>query len=141
METVVRLEDWFSGRLQGLRVSRDARAYLVSLFSSMRTARDDLSKDSIVLRFADAREKQDFASFQRIGDWTVFSLAAAPESLKERQLVVDLARISYYSCWRMTRGSWVVYEELADELPRIGHDVRALAFRLPRLDVFQAQPM
>jgi hypothetical protein len=124
--TCVSLEDWFTAQLKNLKASTDAKAYLVSLFSSMKNTKQDMSDKSIVLSFADARINRDFAGLQRIGDWTIFSLSLTPQALKEKKLVIDMARISYYSCWKMTSCTWKVYEELADELPRIGDDCYSL---------------
>lgn len=124
--TCISLEDWFTVRLESLKASSDARAYLVSLFSSMKSTEHDMSDKSVVLSFADARLSRDFAGLQRIGDWTVFSLSIAPQSLVEKKLTIDIARMSYYSCWKMTHSTWKVYEELADELPRIGDECHSL---------------
>lgn len=119
MERVTRLEDWFCRSLEGVEASPDARAYLVSLFASMKSAQEDLSRESIVLAFAEARTTGEFQKFQRIGDWVVWCMSFAPESIGARELVIDLGRLSYYACWRMTNKEWTVYEELADNLPRL----------------------
>lgn len=124
MERVVRLEDWFGKSLESVKASPDARAYLVSLFVSMKTAEEDLSKRSIVLSYAEARDKGDFVRFQRVGDWVLWGLTFAPESFEVPDLAVDFGRLSYYTCWRLTRKEWKVYEELADELPRISREAR-----------------
>lgn len=119
MDKVTRLEDWFGERLQGMEASDPVRAYVTAVFSSMKSAQDDMSRDSVVLAYSSARDKGDFAGFQRVGDWTLWVMTFAPESVCEKQLVVDLGRLSYYSCWRLMRKEWEVYEELADDLPDI----------------------
>jgi hypothetical protein len=124
MERFTRLEDWFCRHLEGVEASPDARAYLVSLFSSMRSTRDDMSRESIVLAFAEARTTGEFQKFQRIGDWVVWGMSFAPESFETKEVVIDLGRLSYYACWRMTNKEWRVYEELADDLPRLTKDMR-----------------
>ena len=124
MERVVRLEDWFSVTLESVEASPDARAYLVSLFSSMKSAEEDLSKKSIVLSYADARNKGEFAGFQRLGDWVLWSMSCAPHSMAVPDLALDFGRLSYYACWRLTRKEWTVYEELADDLPRLSRSIR-----------------
>lgn len=123
MLEVVRLEDWFCEQLQEVSVSDPARAYLTTLFSSMKTTKDDMSRESVVLAYARARDRREFSEFQRIGDWTIWSLSMVPEHVKEHDLAVDLGRLSYYACWRMLRGEWTLYEELADDLPRISRKV------------------
>jgi hypothetical protein len=124
MERVVRLEDWFGKSLESVEASPDARAYLVSLFASMKSAEDDLSKKSIVLTYAEARDRGDFAGFQRLGDWVLWSMSFAPHSMAVPDLALDFGRLSYYACWRLTRKEWRVYEELADDLPRLSRNIR-----------------
>jgi len=119
MEQFTRLEDWFCRRMEGVDVSPDARAYLVSLFSSMKSAHNDMSRESIVLAFSEARLTGQFAKYQRIGDWVMWGMSFTPESFETKELIIDLGRLSYYACWRMTNKEWRVYEELANDLPRI----------------------
>lgn len=119
METVTSLEEWFYKSLEGLEASPDARAYVVSVLSSMKRSENDLSKKSIVLSYAEAREKGSFESYQRIGDYVLWGMIFVPESFEVPKVAIDLGRMSYYSCWRLTRRTWTVYEELADNLPRI----------------------
>ena len=122
MELVTRLDRWFSDRLQDLRCREDTRAYVVGVLSGKI---DDMSDESVVLAFHDASLTGDFAAFQRIGDWTLWASAFAPHPLKaQRDLVERFGRLSYYSCYRIMRGQWTLYEELADELPAIVYDVR-----------------
>jgi hypothetical protein len=124
MERFTRLEDWFCRSLEAVEASPDARAYLVSLFSSMKTTQNDLSNESIVLAFAAARETGQFAKFQRIGDYVLWGLSFAPESFEVPRVAIDLGRLSYYTCWRLTHKEWRVYEELADDLPRLTKETR-----------------
>lgn len=124
MERFTRLEDWFCRSLEAVEASPDARAYLVALFSSMRSAQEDMSKESIVLAFAQARDTGEFMKFQRIGDWVMWGMAFAPESFDVPKVAVDLGRLSYYTCWRLTQKEWRVYEELADEMPRLSRELR-----------------
>lgn len=124
LESCTSLRSWFEERLKVVRASEEARAYVVGLFSSMRGTRDDMSRESVVLAYARARETGDFELHQRIGDWTLWSLSCAPE----QALVVDLGRLSYLSCYRLTGRSWVVYDELAEGLPRVAWDARRALF-------------
>lgn len=122
MELVTRLDDWFAGQLTNLRCGSEARAYVVGVLS---TRIDDMSDESVVLAYRDAAETGSFATFQRIGDWTLWASAFAPHPSKaQRDLIERFGRLSYFSCYRIMRGQWRLYEELADELPAIVYDVR-----------------
>ncbi len=125
VEYVPRLDDWFRQRFEALHVSHEARAYLTSLFATqMRSCDGDMSRSSIVLSYATARLKGDFVSFQRIGDWVTWGLSTVPQSFEAKEVVVDLGRLSYYACWRLTNREWKVFEEMADTLPLLSERIR-----------------
>lgn len=124
MELVTRLDDWFAERLQDLRCREDTRAYVTGVLAGFRLD-GDMSRQSVVLAYADAREKGDFAAFQRIGDWVLWVDAMHPHFIKDnREVIETIGRLSYYTCHRIMQRQWVLYEELADDLPRIAHGVR-----------------
>jgi hypothetical protein len=126
MDIVKGLDAWFAERLRGLPYRPETLAYVAGVLKALGHPRpgDDLSDQSIVLLYADARRTGDFASFQRIGDWTIWVNAVMPQAVTGVEGVVEtLGRLSYYTCYRLMPG-WVVYEELADELPRITARVR-----------------
>lgn len=121
------LASWFDERLK-LECRADTRAYILGVLNDMRQAKKDLSQESLTLMYFRAVEKRDFALYQDIGDWVLWADAFAPQSLSEHALAVNLGRRSYYACWRMMRGEWVLYEELADRLPRLSEQVRVSLF-------------
>ena len=123
VKVVIKLDDWFADRLTQLRCSADARAYVVGVLMKYRSADEDLSRRSIVLAYCDARETGRFENFQRVGDWALWVSALQPNE-SDREIVESLGRMSYYTCHRLMRRSWPVYEELADELPVIASGVR-----------------
>ncbi len=121
------LDGWFTERLQGLRYRPETVAYVTGVLKALARPQpgDDFSRTSIVLAYAEARRTGDFALFQRIGDWVLWVDTIMPESLENsRECVESIGQLSYYTCHRIMRGQWVVYEELADELPRIAARVR-----------------
>lgn len=125
--TIARLDQWLSERLRTLRCGDDTRAYVVGVLQ--RFQRDagslDMSRESVVLAFHEARLRGDFAGFQRIGDWTLWVSSVQPtQDRAQREVIETFGRLSYYSCHRLMRGQWRLYEELADELPVIVYDVR-----------------
>ena len=79
-----------------------------------------MSRSSIVRTYQDAVVRGDFASFQRIGDWVLWSGIVVPDRCEqERDVALLFGRLSYLSCHRILRGQWRVYEELANELPSL----------------------
>ncbi len=122
MELVTRLDGWFESALTDLRCSPDTRAYVINLLSGHV---DDISDSSVALAYRDASLSGRFETFQRIGDWSLWVSAFAPHPLRgQRDLIERFGRLSYFSCHRIMRGQWRLYEELADELPAIVYDVR-----------------
>lgn len=106
-------------------------AYVAGVLKSLAHPRalDDMSKRSVILEFAEARTTGDFATFQRIGDWVLWVDIVMPDALVgTREAVESVGRQSYYTCHRILRGQWRVYEELADELPKIALSARRHMF-------------
>lgn len=126
MEVVGRLDGWFAETLSGLRCQDETRAYVAGLLANFHHASaPDLSTQSVVLALADARLKGDFVAFQRIGDWVLWVDIVHPAFIKHHVDVTEAAgRQAYYCCHRIMMGQWQVYEELADELPRLARAIR-----------------
>lgn len=83
---------------------------------------------SVVLAFSAARQTGDFAQFQRLGDEVLFVGSVFPESIaSHREVTESVGSLSYYACYRIMRRQWLVYEELADQLPVV---VRAVKLKL-----------
>lgn len=119
------LADWFDRRLRHVRCGRDTRAYLTSLMTERLTATGDMSDESVVLAYHDARNQGRFEDFQRIGDWVVWTGIIVPAYHDEHGEVYEsIGRLSYYACYRILQRQWTLYEELADELPRIVDEIR-----------------
>ena len=119
------VSELFADRLKGLPHSPETIAYVVGVLGKRRWEDDDLSNESIVLAYQDASLKGDFASLQRIGDWVLFVDSVMPDHIKDvREVVETLGRLSYYRCFRLMGGKWRIYEELADELPKLAGTVR-----------------
>lgn len=127
MNVVKNLDSWFAQKLQGLQCTPETTGYIVSVLGkrSAHWEQDNLSDSSLVIAYKDALTTGDFSSFRRIGDWVLFIDAVYPEFIKDnKQIVESIGRQSYYSCWRILRGQWRLYEELADKLPVIVSSVR-----------------
>jgi len=127
MDIIEGLDAWFVDRLKGLHYRPETVAYVTSVLKTLArpSIDDDFSDRSIVLSYYDARKSGDFAKFQRIGDWVLWTGAIVPESIaRDREIIESIGRLSYYTCYRIMRSSWPVYEELADQLPAISAATR-----------------
>lgn len=116
------LNTFFKKTLINLDCQPATSAYIINVFSNLHKV--DLSKDSITLLFADAREKRDFYKYQQIGDWLFFLQSWVPNS-DNTELYHNMGRISYYSCYRIVN-SWKLYEELADQFVMLTQKVNKL---------------
>ena len=108
--------NFFDELLIDLECQRDTKAYIVSIYGKYKSAEFDLSKDSVTLLFAQARSKQDFLTYQNLGDWIFFANTLAPSHLRfaSKDYYDTVARLSYYSCYKLINNQWKLFEELAD---------------------------
>lgn len=127
------ISSFFEELLNDLHCQRDTKAYIVSIYGKYRTAEFDLSKDSVTLLFAQARDKQDFLGYQNLGDWIFFANTIAPQHLQyaSKEYYDTVARLSYYSCYKLINREWKLFEELADDFLSLEEQVRK---RLPQLN-------
>lgn len=126
------INSFFDELLIDLRCQRDTKAYIVSIYGKYKTAEFDLSKDSVTLLFAQARNKQDFLTYQNLGDWIFFANTIAPNHLQNasKDYYDTVARLSYYSCYKLINRQWKLFEELADNFVILEEEVKR---RLPSL--------
>lgn len=126
------ITSFFDELLNDLSCQNDTKAYIVSIYGKYKTAEFDLSKDSITLRFAQARTNQDFLTYQNLGDWIFFANTLAPQHLQSasKDYYDTVARLSYYSCYKLINRQWKLFEELADDFIRLEAQVQKL---LPQL--------
>lgn len=110
------ITNFFEELLIDLECQRDTKAYIISIYGKYKSADFDLSKDSITLLFAQARHKQDFLTYQNLGDWIFFANTLAPYHLKfaNKDYYDTVARLSYYSCYKLINRQWKLFEELSD---------------------------
>lgn len=110
------ITQYFDELLIDLDCQRDTKAYIISIYTKYKSARFDLSKDSITLRFAQARSNQDFLTYQNLGDWIFFANTIAPNHLRfaSKDYYDTVARMSYYSCYKLINRQWKLFEELSD---------------------------
>jgi hypothetical protein len=110
------ITSFFAEVLDDIGCQRDTRAYIVSIYGKYKTSQFDLSKDSVTLLFAQGRNKQDFLTYQNLGDWIFFANTMVPHHLQHasKNYYDTVARLSYYSCYKLINREWKLFEELAD---------------------------
>ena len=126
------ISSFFDELLVDLKCQKDTKAYIVSIYGKYKSTEFDLSKDSVTLLFAQARNKQDFLTYQNLGDWIFFANTMAPNHLRHasKDYYDTIARLSYYSCYKLINGQWRLFEELADDFLVLEEQVK---IRLPKL--------
>lgn len=120
------ITDFFDEILSDLQCHRDTKAYIVSIYGKYKSADFDLSKDSISLLFAQARNKHDFLSYQNLGDWIFFSNTMVSRHFKfaSKDYYDTIAKLSYYSCYKIINKQWKLFEELADDFNNLENQVK-----------------
>jgi hypothetical protein len=115
-----------------LKCHSDTKAYITGIFGKYKTTKFDLSKDSITLLYAQASDKKDFLIYQNLGDWVFFSNTMMPGHLHHasKDYYDTVARLSYYSCYRIINKQWKLYEELADNFIILEKEVKEKLFIL-----------
>ena len=116
---------FFNEILRDLKYQEDTKAYIISIYTKYKSSEFDFSKDSITLMYARAYYEQNFLIFQNIGDWIFFINTITPQfSFASQDYYNTIARLSYYSCYKLINRQWRLYEQLADEFIEITDDVR-----------------
>lgn len=120
------ITDFFNEMLSDLNCQKETQAYIISIYGKYRSSQFDLSKDSITLQFAQAREKQDFLAYQNLGDWIFFVNTLTPAYVHTggKEYYDTIARSSYYSCYKIINRKWKLFEELADNFNSIESQVK-----------------
>lgn len=117
---------FFNELISDIKCHRDTKAYIVSIYTKYKTSEHDLSKHSVSLQFTQARQKQDFLTYQNLGDWILFSNTIHPQHLKfaSKEYYDTIAQLSYYSCYKLINKKWPLFEELADQFPYIEEEIK-----------------
>lgn len=117
---------FFEEILSDIECQNETKAYIVSIYGKYKSAEFDMSKDSVTLMFAQARNNHDFLAYQNLGDWIFFSNTWAPNHLKHasKEYYDTVARLSYYSCYRLINRQWKLFEELSDNFYFLENQVK-----------------
>ena len=127
MDTIhLNINDFFEELLSDVKCHQDTKAYIVSIYGKYKSAQFDLSKDSVTMLFAQGRDKQDFLTYQNLGDWIFFANTMVPNHLQKasKDYYDTVARLSYYSCYKLINRQWKLFEELADNFLFIERQVK-----------------
>jgi hypothetical protein len=120
------INNFFEELLADIKCQPTTRIYITSIYGKYKTADFDLSKDSVTLLFAQARNKHDFLTYQNLGNWIFFSNTMAPSHLHDasQDYYQTIARLSYYSCYKLINKQWKLFEELSDNFPKLERQVK-----------------
>lgn len=120
------LSSFFQERLSDIKCQRDTKSYIIGIFTKYRSSDQDFSQCNITCLFAQAREHHNFATYQNLADWLFFVNSLNPEHLKHASsdYYDTVAKLSYYSCYRLINRQWKLFEELADRFTELTQDVR-----------------
>jgi len=102
----------------------ETSAYIKSVMQKYLHADNDMSDQSVVLLWFDAKQKMDFEKFQDIGDWVFYSSVWFPGSIRcDQDFYESIGRSAYYKCYRFLKGAWPLYEEMADKFHSLVNQV------------------
>lgn len=120
------LTKFFEETLSDLTCQQDTKAYIISIFNKYQASDCDYSKHSVTALFAQARNNHDFLTYQNLGDWIFFINTLAPQhfSSASKDYYDTVARLSYYSCYRLINRQWKLFEELADNLIILENEIK-----------------
>lgn len=120
------ISEFFDELLIDLNCQEDTKSYIVGIYKKYRTAEFDFSQDSITFMFSQARNNNNFLSYQNLGDWLFYTKSLFPDFQKNasEEYYNTIAQLSYYNCYKIIR-SWRLYEELADQYIVLTENIRS----------------
>ncbi len=122
----------FEDVLKDLKCQPDTKAYIISIYVKYKTSDFDLSKDSVALMFAQARNKHSFYLYQNLADWIFFSNTIHPNHLKfaSKEYYDTIARLSYNSCYNLINRKWQLFQELSDNFIDLEEQAKNKIYKL-----------
>ena len=122
------LREYFEDILEPLPVKYEVKAYMVSIFAKYQHSEYDLSKSSLTMKYAMARDSRSFEKFQTLGDWLFFVNVIHPESLNgaSKTYYYSLGQMSYAQCYSLLNRQWRIYEYLADDFIDLSNKARVI---------------
>lgn len=123
----VRLEDFFDELIEPITTShKETKAYINSTFVKFLNCDLRLVKSSLAIEYYRAKTASNFKGYQDIADWIFFIKSLFPEHLSHASagFYDNLARASYYKCYRLLGNQWPLFEELADRFLYLTKEIR-----------------
>jgi len=128
---VERLDEWLVEQIRSVEHRDEVVAYVADVLSH--PSRCDMSKESVVIAFSKARETMRFETFQRIGDWTLWSLSNMTSLDVSIETVHEsFGSMSYAICDSMLKGQWKLYKTLSIELPELTKKISTVIHKVQR---------
>lgn len=114
-----KLDSIFSESIKNLPCHKNTKAYITNILTSPNKEGCDFSNKSLTLIYSKAKFEYSFELFQLLGDWILFCETVFPENLNDasKEYYQEIARDSYYRCYKMINKKWLLFEELADRFP------------------------
>jgi hypothetical protein len=114
-KNLLTFEQFLAEKLSPLQCEEDTKSYIVGIYSKYKVNQGNLSDNSLTLKFAEARARYDFKTFQDVGDWIFWCFSLYPEHLKNssQDYYFNLGSESYGYCYRMLNGNWKLFQDLS----------------------------
>ena len=125
MEIIIynNLLEYTESKFTDLNVSLPLQSYITSVLSGIGFVHLD---SSVTVAYAEAKFNYQFEGFQQVGDYILFIKSNYPDYLKNasREYYDAVAQSAYYRCYLILNKQWKLYEELADNFPKIIENIR-----------------
>lgn len=110
------LKLFFNNELKNLHCDINTKSYILNVLTEY-NKNYNYSNESLTLIYINAKNTQDFATFQSLADWLFLCYSAFPENLQDasKEYYYSIARLSYYSCFKLINRKWILFENLADD--------------------------
>ena len=112
------LEDVFGHIINKLECQNTTKAYISNVL--FKKLPPDYSGESVTLILSQAKFAYSFELYQNLGDWILFCQSTFPDHLKDAspEYYSAVAQECYYRCYKIVNKKWLLFEELADNLPQ-----------------------
>lgn len=122
------ISKFFDKRLTNLKCQDRTKDYIVGLLCDFSKNNYHNANQSLTLIYW---RSNSFLEFQNLADWIFFCEVNFDQHLKDasKEYYYSLAQISYYRCYQLINRQLKIYEQLADELPRLIQDTKFLMDR------------
>ena len=125
MQVFNNLTVFFEEALEDINCRPDTKSYLIHLYCEFKTINNDLSHQNLTLLYAQAKSHNDFHLHQQIGDYVFWVKTMIPTHFNNtNDYYENMARLSYFSCYKLLNRKWLLYEDLADNFRILENQAR-----------------